>query len=280
MIDYHMHLENGPLSLDWLEKFWFQAQACGLTEIGITEHSHQFKEFLSVYQHLLVDLRQNSVVLEWLDREFRYNLNQYLELLEAGRKMGIPVKFGLEIDYFPGTEKLISSLLEQYDFDFILGSVHFIDYWPFDFDPQLGWPERHVDDVYLSYLSLIEQLVQSGICDVLAHLDVVKVFGHRPQKNLEEEWRLLLQSIVQADIAIELSTAGWRKPVGEIYPGEPLLREAALLGIPITIASDAHFPGDVGYRWREAVCYARQVGYGQYCSFKGRKRFEHELPSF
>jgi histidinol-phosphatase (PHP family) len=278
MIDYHMHLEQGPLSLDWLEKFWIQGQSCGLTEIGITEHAHQFKEFLPVYEHLLEDPRQDPEVRKWLGRHFKYSMAEYLELLEAGRKTGIPLKFGLEADYFPITEERIGNLLGQYDFDFVLGSVHFIDYWSFDFDLQVGWPQRDIDEVYTRYLSLMQQLVHSRLFDVLAHLDVIKVFGHRAQQSLGTEWRSLLHSIAQADVAIEVSTAGFRKPVGEIYPAEPLLREAARLDIPITIASDAHTPGDVGHRWPEAIAYARTAGYEHYCSFKGRKRIRHELP--
>lgn len=280
MIDYHMHLENGPLTLDWLREFWKQAQSVGLREIGITEHAHQFKEFIPVYGHLTQNPQQYPVVQKWLGREFRYHLQSYLTLLQEARAEGIPVKFGLELDYFPETADLAASVLKDYpDFDFILGSVHFIGQWPFDFAPELGWEDSRVEVAYLDYLNLMHQLVNSGLCDVLAHLDVIKVFGHRAQKNLRAEWSSLLQAISKADLAIEVSTAGWRKPVGEIYPDELILKEAANLEIPITIASDAHYPQDVGYRWRDAVAYAKQGGYTHYCSFKGRKRFIHQLPS-
>lgn len=278
MIDYHIHLEQGPFTLEWLEKFWIQGQASGLTELGITEHAHQFREFRPVYQHLLDNPQQDAVVSKWLDRHFQHSLDTYLQFLEQGRKAGIPLRFGLEADFFPTTKELIGTLLGQYDFDFVLGSVHFIDFWSFDYDPQIGWPERDVDEVYTQYLDLMEQMVQSRLFDVLAHLDVIKVFGQRTQKSLEAEWKSLLCSISQANLAIEVNTAGWRKPVGEIYPAEPILRDAALLGIPITIASDAHTPHDVGHRWPEAVICARAMGYEHYCSFQGRKRIRHQLP--
>lgn len=280
MIDYHMHLENGPLTVAWLEKFWQQAEKAGLQEIGITEHAHQFREFWPVYNQVATDSRQSPAVKDWLAREFRYDLKEYLDLLQQAKNQGIPVKFGLELDYFPATAELASSILADYEFDFLLGSVHFIEYWPFDFKPELGWPEREIEAAYLSYLALMKGLVQSGLCDVLAHLDVIKVFGHRPEKNLEQQWNSLLEAIAEADLAIEVSTAGWRKPVGELYPAKQIIAKAAELQIPITIASDAHFPEDVGYRWQEAVLYAQQAGYTQYCSFKARQRFSHVLPSF
>lgn len=278
MIDYHIHLETGPYTLEWLDKYWQQAKKRGLNEIGITEHAHQFKEFKPVYEHLWQDPKQEPVIRDWLSKNFQYSLEEYFQLLKEGESAGIPLKVGLEADYFPSSENLIRTLLQQYHFDFVLGSIHFIDYWSFDYDPQLGWPERDVDEVYRSYLSLMEKMVQSNLFDVLAHLDVIKVFGNRNKKSLEIEWNALLHSISQADLSIEVSTAGLRKLVGEIYPHHTILRQAATLGIPITIASDAHTPSDVGDRWEKAVLYAQELGYTQYSSFTKRNRRMHELP--
>ncbi len=279
MIDYHIHLERGPYTLDWLKQFWDQAQRRGITEIGITEHAHEFREFLPVYEHLWKEPTNDPSLASWIRRHFQHSLEDYLQLLDEGRKVGISLKVGLEADYFPQSEGKIRSLLRSYNFDFVLGSVHFLDNWSFDWDPDIGWPGRNPDDVYVAYLTLMEKMVQSSLFDILAHLDVIKVFGHRSGKNLDPEWGCLLQSISEKGLAMEISTAGWRKPVGEIYPHPKLLKEAARLGIPITIASDAHTPTDVGDRWQEAVALARVSGYRTYCSFTGRKRMDHTLPS-
>lgn len=280
MIDYHIHLERGPYNLEWLRQFWAQAQRRGITEIGITEHAHEFREFLPVYEHLLRESTSGHDTASWIRRHFQHSIDDYLELLENGMKSGIALKVGLEADYFPHNEEKIRALLERYDFDFVLGSVHFLDCWSFDWDPGLGWPERNVDHVYRAYLSLLERMVKSSLFDIAAHLDVIKVFGHRSKQNLDREWHDLLVLMSQSNLAMEVSTAGLRKPVGEIYPHPMLLTEAARRGIPITIASDAHTPEDVGDRWEEAVARARNSGFRKYCTFKGRRPTIHDLPLF
>lgn len=274
MIDYHIHLERGPYNLEWLKQFWVQARLRGITEIGITEHAHEFREFVPVYEHLWEEPSSAS----WIQRHFHRSIDDYLALLDAGQQAGIPLKVGLEADYFPKREGEIRSLLRRYDFDYVLGSVHFLGDWSFDWDPDLGWPERDADEAYLAYLVLMEKTAQSNLFDVLAHLDVIKVFGYRAQRNLDGQWRALLQIIAEAGLAIEVSTAGLRKPVREIYPHFSLLKDAARLNIPITIASDAHTPFDVGDRWQEAVALAKRAGYTGYCSFKGRRRVDHQFP--
>lgn len=279
MIDYHIHLEQGPFTLPWLQEFWNQAQKVGITELGITEHAHQFKEFRPAYEHLWQVQGLDPEIRAWLERHFQYTVEEYLALLQEGRKAGIPIKAGLEVDYFPQSEAKIRELLAGYELDYVLGSVHFIGMWAFDHTPELGWPERSVDQAYLDYLVLLEQLVNSGICDVLAHLDVIKVFGHRPKQDLQTEWEKLLRAVSRADLAIEVSTAGLRKRVGEMYPQRQILEAGARLGVPITIASDAHRPQDVGDRWQEAVAFATLAGYRKYNSYTKRRRVEHELPS-
>ena len=280
MIDYHIHIERGPYNLEWLKRFWFQAESRGITEIGVTEHTHHFYEFRTVYEHLLQTTEPDADTSSWLGDYFQHSIEEYLELLEAGKKAGIPLKAGLEADCVPGKEREIEALLDEYRFDFVLGSVHFLDSWSFDIKPTMGWPGKDVDKVYLAYIDRVKSMAQSGLFDVLAHLDVIKVFGHKAQADLGGEWTEVLQLIVQSDLVIEVSTAGMRKLVGEIYPHPSLIKGAARLGIPITFASDAHNPEDVGDRWKEAVNVARSLGHSRYCTFTERRRTEHPLPSF
>lgn len=192
----------------------------------------------------------------------------------------IPLKVGLEADYFPHGEDEIRSLLGRYSFDFVLGSVHFLDSWSFDWKPDRGWSGRDLDDIYCTYIDIMKRMAKSNLFDVLANLDVIKVFGHRAPTNLDIEWESLLQLVAEMNLAIELSSAGLRKPVAEIYPHPTLIEKAAALNIPITIASDAHIPSNVGDRWEKVVAIARSSGYRTYCSFTGRKRMDHVLPSF
>lgn len=271
MIDYHMHLERGPMSLSWLKEFSDQAQKRGLQEFAITEHAHRFKEFYPVYKHLLEGDDAYAYMQDWMAKELQLSLVDYFALLEEARSEGIPVKFGIETDYFLGQEENIRSLLSDYPFDFVLGSVHFIGKWGFDYSPNHGWQGRDHDTVYREYISLLEHAVKANLFDCLAHLDVIKVFGHRPTGSLEKEWQRLLELIAMSNLAIEISTAGLRKPVGEIYPAPPLIAKAAELGIPITIASDAHEPQDVGHKWELAVELAKSHGYSAITIFEKRR---------
>ena len=116
-----------------------------------------------------------------------------------------------------------------------------------------GWSGRDLDDIYCTYIDIMKRMAKSNLFDVLAHLDVIKVFGHRAPTNLDIEWESLLQLVAEMNLA---------------------------LNIPITIASDAHIPSDVGDRWEKVVAIARSSGYRTYCSFTGRKRMDHVLPSF
>ena len=143
MIDYHMHLERGPFTLDYLSKFWETAQARGINEIGFTDHTHNFREFLPIYEHLLDPNVGYDYMKEWMKKDFHRTMDDYLTLLHHARDRGIPVKIGLEVDYFPEQEQRIKELLRPYAFDFISGSVHVIGQWGFDYKPECGWEGRY-----------------------------------------------------------------------------------------------------------------------------------------
>lgn len=271
MIDYHMHLEKGPFTLEWLKQFWEHAQRRGISEIGITEHAHRFRECWPIYQHLTEGSDAYSFMKDWLSRDFQHNIETYLELLTAARTEGIPVKIGIEMDYFPESEAEIHQLTNRYDFDYILGSVHVIGKWGFDYSPQHGWDGRDIDQAYRDYFSLVGKAANSGLFDILAHLDVIKVFGKLATEPMTQELTALLTIIKENNLCIEVSSAGLRKPVGEIYPSEQILSMANTCGIPITFASDAHEPASVGANWEDLVTFARRCGYSDYRVFNNRR---------
>jgi len=112
---------------------------------------------------------------------------------------------------------------------------------------------------------------ESGLFDAIGHLDLPKKFGHLPP---EEAWELVegvLGAIQAANLALDVNTAGWRKPVGELYPAPRILRRARELGIPVVLGSDAHAPEEVGARFAEAAALLAEAGYREAWVFKGRK---------
>ncbi len=188
------------------------------------------------------------------------------------------VLFGIEADYYEGCEYFLRDWLPYQGFDFVLGSVHFIDGWGFD-NPE----ERHVWDsvdvtaTWRKYFEAVSKLADSGFFDAVGHLDLPKKFGYRPsQGELKEMARPALDRIADAGMGMEINTAGLRKPVGEMYPSPEVLSMALRRGIPICFGSDAHSPADVGSGFDLALHLAKETGYTHY--FKIRQREKRLVP--
>ena len=185
----------------------------------------------------------------------------------------LPILFGGEADYLPGSEEEIAALLDAYPFDYVIGSVHFIGQWAFDHPAETAayddWDRR---ELYERYFGLVCQAARSGLFDVVGHVDLVKKFGHR----LDGDWSDIRDEVCRtardSDVAVEVNTAGFDKPVGEQYASEPFVRRLAELGVPICFGSDAHAPEQVGRHFYRAVALARAAGHDAYAFFRRRQR--------
>lgn len=216
------------------------------------------------------------------DQPFRMELAQfdtYRSMVRSQQDSDVPlVLFGIEVDYYEGCEKFLLEWLPKQGFDFVLGSVHFIDGWGFhDKHSRHIWDSVDVTDTWKKYFLLVKKLVDLRLSDAIAHLDLPKSFGHRPpDKVLKELVQPVLDCIAAAGIGIELNTRGLRKPVGEIYPSPLILSMAREREIPICFGSDAHRPEDVGFAFEEALKLAREVGYTSH--FTIRKSMKTHVP--
>ena len=252
MLDYHLHLwphseRETPLSLDQLAAYCEKAQVAGVEELAVTEHLFRFRQAESLLGGFWRDDRiapalQESMADYW---EFHAtaDLEAYVSCAQEAQAAGLPIVIGLEVDYYEGRMDQVAGLLAGYPFDVLLGSVHWLGAWRFDdIDVPLQmaeWSAREVDACWEGYTLALEELAASGACDVLAHPDLIKVAGHVPDAP-EEWWDRMAAAAAAAGMAAELSSAGWRKPVGEQYPALPLLQRFAARGVPLTTASDAH----------------------------------------
>jgi histidinol-phosphatase (PHP family) len=183
-------------------------------------------------------------------------------VLEAKRR-GLPVKLGLEVDYVGERQDELAALLEAHPWDYLLGSVHWIDGQGVDQLPGI-WAHAAVDEVWRRYFAALLELASSGHVDVLAHPDLAKIFGNRPDR---------IEYPPLDGVALEISTAGLRKPVGELYPAAAMLASRPA----ITLASDAHVPADVGRDLDRAVAHARAAGYETVTVFEGREARQEPL---
>lgn len=267
-----------PYTVERIEEYIRAADARGIDEIGITDHCHRFTEFAPLFRSIYEGPRGGDEAVSWLRDNLYEPLDRYVEALVLAQQRGWPVKIGLEVDWFPGAEATIRSILEPYPWDYVLGSVHFLGDWPIDVSADYGWPDKNVDDVYADYFAALQAAARSGLYDVLAHPDLVKKFGHRP-KDAAKHYETTVDVVAHADVALEISTAGLRYPVGELYPAQPLLELAAARGVPITFGSDAHDPDVVGQDMTQAVSAAEEAGFTHLATYTKRQRNAVPLPS-
>jgi histidinol-phosphatase (PHP family) len=276
LTDYHTHLRPDEPGSDAAEYFTERnvaryverAHDVGITDLGFSEHVYRFREALEVWRHPF-----------WIEQAVG-SLDEYVEFLLEMRDAGYPVKVGLELDYVPGREEELAALLENRPFDYVIGSVHFIADRAVDHEGYDAWRRSEPDEVWREYFETLAAAAASGLFDVLAHPDLVKVWGAgrpAPPAPLATYYQLAMPAIEAADLAVEVSTAGLRKPVGEIYPAPELLELCLAAGKPVTLSSDAHVPEHLGYRYEDAVELLRGEGVERLAVFEGRRRHEEPL---
>ncbi|RJP26670.1 MAG: histidinol-phosphatase HisJ family protein [Actinobacteria bacterium] len=263
LVDYHIHTARCGHAEGEMEEYAARALDLGLKEIGFSDHFpllHMEDETLSM------GLEEMPLYI-WEVGELRAEFPH------------LPVRLGIEVDYLPETAARLPSLLSAYPFDYIMGSLHFVDGWGFD-DPRNldGYVGCDLLALWTRYFELLGDAAESGIFDVLAHPDLIKKFAFRPDADVSRIYRDCVDRVAATGVAIEVSTAGLRKPVGEIYPGESFLRLCFERGIAVTLGSDAHRPGEVGERFAEALLLLRRIGYGEVAVFDARRRSYLELP--
>lgn len=253
LVDYHLHLRDSHERIDHTveaaERFVERARERGIDEIGFTEHVYYFHQTAEVWN------------VPYQTERCKYDLDLYVDALLGAKSRGLPVKIGLEVDYVGGRQDVLAELLEPYPWDFLLGSVHWIDGLAIDQEPGI-WAEHEVGQVWRMYFGALAELAQTGAVDVLAHPDLAKIFGQRPEDGvLRDLHERAAEAIATADVCVEISTAGLRKPVGELYPDPAFLAACAKRGVPITLASDGHVPGLVGEDFDQALELARSADY-------------------
>lgn len=190
---------------------------------------------------------------------------------EAERQGGPEILLGIEADWLPDAFAEVKDSISAYDFDMVLGSVHFLGDWAFD-DPDLvaRYDAWRPDELWQRYFDEVGRAAASGLFDVIAHPDLVKKFGSRPDSDPCAWYEQTAEALAQAGCAIEVNTAGLRKPVGEIYPALGLLQACRRRGVPATTGSDAHGPGEVGQGLGLARALLVEAGYDSVVCFHKR----------
>ena len=272
----------GTYPTGYIDRYVEAALARGVTEIGFTEHLYRCVEAEPVLGQWWAGDPQRHLADEmeaWVRSERNLSLHRYVEVVLDAKQRGLPVKLGLEVDFVPGTEAAVLELLAGIPFDYLVGSIHWIGAWNFMRDTApVELARRGVDNAFAQYFELETALAGSGMVDVLAHADVIKKHGIQPTGELLELYRPVVTAAVRTGTAVEVSSAGLRNPVAEIFPTPGFLDAFHAGGVPIMLASDAHAPDDAAWGYDAVVAAARRAGYSEYLRFSNRRPIPTPLP--
>jgi histidinol-phosphatase (PHP family) len=194
------------------------------------------------------------------------------------KNVDLKIRAGIELDNDPETSVAGRKWVEEnWDkLDFVLGSVHYLerDDQMFDSVPAgaAQFEGRDIDEIYADYFRRVREIAATGVVDCLAHIDLVKIHGHRPNADITVLVDETLEFIRSRNLAIELSTAGWRKPVAELYPSDRIIRLAVEKGIPFTTASDAHSQVQLGENFERLAEKMTILGLREVCVYERHKR--------
>ncbi|HMH47365.1 MAG TPA: histidinol-phosphatase [Solirubrobacteraceae bacterium] len=268
LTDYHLHLRSDDLDATAdehfaqanVERYRTAASERGIAELGVSEHVYRFEQALDVWRHPF-----------WIGYA-RDDLDAYCSFVRDQTDL----RLGIEADFVPGAEDRTANLLQARDFDYVVGSVHFVREGAVDMDDFSVWDSgSSVEQIWRRYFETIGEAARSGLFDVLGHPDLVKVWGGErplPDGDLRRYYELAIDGIAESGIAVELSTAGLRKPVKELYPAPAFLEMCLEAGAPVALSSDAHRPQDVGADYEPALELLDQLGVSELCVFEHRER--------
>jgi len=266
LTDYHLHLrpdDTGEAGEYFTEEnvdhYLAAAEEHGIDELGVSEHVYRFTESLEIWRH------------PYWEGQAIDDIDAYCEFVRS-----TSLRLGIECDFVPGSEERIANLLQR-DFDYVVGSTHFlgeqgaVDDRRFDVWENIGDP----DALWSTYFRWQAELARSGLFDIVSHPDLVKIWGRDrpgPQRDLRFHYEPLVEAISESGIAVEISTAGLRKPVEEIYPSRAFAEMCVEAGADFALSSDAHAPDQVGYGYDRALELLSSLGVERICVFERRER--------
>ena len=278
--DYHMHFEYGDYDENWVKGFFDAAKARGVEELGITEHSHTFPEFEELYYEDLIldDSFIGKFQKSWLKKnKFKHTIKDYFDFM-AKLKEKYPVKIGIEVCNFQNQDK-VKKILENYDFDYVIGSVHFLDGWAYDSSEiKSEWDRRDLRDIYEIYTKEVENLAASGLYDVLGHPFNIRLFKYIPSFDVTPYLKRVAKALKNADMTADINTGTlYRYPIAEISPYPDFMKIAKEENLTVMTSSDAHKPEDAGNYIDDAIKYAKSFGFTETVTFNKRKKILNKI---
>jgi histidinol-phosphatase (PHP family) len=267
LTDYHLHLRPDNVgeaaeafTEENVDRYLAAASEHGIDELGVSEHLYRFSEALEVWRH------------PFWQEQAHDDLGEYCDFVAT-----TPLRLGIEADFVRGCEDKLDQVLSGRPFDYVVGSVHFLgdegavddtryDIWQVEGDPGKLWTR---------YFEWIAEAARSGLFDILAHPDLIKIWGEgrpAPSRDSRFYYEPAIEAIAESGIAVEISTAGLRKPVGELYPSRAFAEMCVEAGAEFALSSDAHAPDQVGFGYDQALEFLGEIGVERICVFEKRRR--------
>lgn len=187
------------------------------------------------------------------------------------------VLFGVELDWFENEIPFMQNIVNDYPYDYIIAGIHFIGSWGFD-DKKEHWDilsENEKFHFYDAYYKTMIKMAQSGLFQIVAHPDLIKIFSvdsfHKWLPNNLSLVENALRTVKDANMVMEISSAGLRKVCAEIYPCRPIMEIAKRIEIPISFASDGHCVNSIATHFDTLEEYAKEYGYYESAYFIDKK---------
>lgn len=258
LVDYHTHTylcrHAVGRPIDYVEA----ALSANLMEIGVSDH-------------LSLSIPEDSIPID--------KLELYVDMVREAKHLyedRIKVKLGFEVEYSYDNIESIEEILGSIDeLDYTLLSIHKMDGWIIN---SSRYRDRYMEldlyRLYEEYFDLVCEAASLKLFQIIAHIDLPKIFGFKPYEDMKPLYEDTARRLARAGVCVEVNTSGLRKPVAEIYPAKEFLEVLRRYDVPITLGSDAHKPGDVAYRFEDAIDIILKVGYRYISVFDRKRRIE------
>ena len=247
MIDYHLHVVahgDRPMTVENILEYCGVAHERGIRQMGITEHDRYLEDI---------------------------DLAAFQEARELSQDVGL--RLGIEIDFIPGEEDEMDRFAKALPYDYVIGSVHRVDYEEVDHpDHQEIYEKWETYDLYEAYYANVRKAAFSGRFDVLGHPDLIKIFRRFPDRDITPMLEETADAVAESGVVVDVNAAGLRKPIGEIYPSREFLEMFHRRGVPIILSSDAHSAAEVAAGYEKSLKLIHDVGYREVVTFKDRVR--------
>ena len=270
-VDYHTHTPLCQHATGEPEEYVQAAIDAKLLEYGISDHAPTEKEPFD----------------DW--RMSQSDIPKYLDFIQRAKNYAqdkIIIRAGLECDWFPDAKNWIKQLSQITNWDYLIGSVHYIQtpkdllsvqsssLWDFDnpkWQPQ--WQELDIDELWELYFKNYLDMIIHGGFDICAHPDLIKKFGSLPQRHTDHYYKPIIEALKDTDSCFELNMAGLEKPCKQAYPSQNFIQLAAQAEIPVILSSDAHAPSEVAREFKQGISLLKQAGYTHTAKFENRQRY-------